>query len=134
MIKKITFFNPQPESTASVSSLTSTISLPRKRTFLEYLNSLLLTGDVPGLFSKEELALAMAEVQDDFEKEMSLVGKPTTSEDLKRYLVDKVRDRLHVVLCMSPAHPDFSTRARRFPGIFSACSINWFLSWPRDAS
>ena len=102
-------------------------------TFLEYLNSLLLTGDVPGLFSKEELALAMAEVQDDFEKEMSLVGKPTTSEDLKRYLVDKVRDRLHVVLCMSPAHPDFSTRARRFPGIFSAYSINWFLSWPRDA-
>ena len=102
-------------------------------TFLEYLNSLLLTGDVPGLFSKEELALAMAEVQDSFEKEMALLGKPGTSEDLKRYLVDKVRDRLHIVLCMSPAHPDFSTRARRFPGIFSACSINWFLSWPRDA-
>tara|TARA_B100000795_G_C22806619_1_gene445355 strand:- start:150 stop:14669 length:14520 start_codon:yes stop_codon:yes gene_type:complete len=102
-------------------------------TFLEYLNSLLLTGDVPGLFSKEELALAMAEVQDSFEKEMALLGKSGTPEDLKRYLVDKVRDRLHIVLCMSPAHPEFSTRARRFPGIFSACSIDWFLSWPRDA-
>ena len=36
-IKKIIFLNAQPESTASVSSLTSTISLPRKRAFLEYL-------------------------------------------------------------------------------------------------
>ena len=102
-------------------------------TFLEYLNSLLLTGEVPGLFSKEEIALAMAEVQDVFEKECVLNGVQSTPEDLKRYLINKVRDRLHVILCMSPAHPLFATRARRFPGIFAACSINWFLSWPREA-
>ena len=102
-------------------------------TFLEYLNSLLLTGEVPGLFSKEEIALAMAEVQDVFEKECVLNGVQSTPEDLKRYLINKVRDRLHVILCMSPAHPLFATRARRFPGIFAACSINLFLSWPIEA-
>jgi dynein heavy chain len=104
-------------------------------TFLEYLNSLLLTGDVPGLFSKEEIALAMAECQDDFEKEKAAAGdtSPSTPEELRRYLVDKVRDRLHVVLCFSPADAKFATRARRFPGIYSSCSIDWFLPWPRDA-
>ena len=104
-------------------------------TFLEYLNSLLLTGDVPGLFSKEEIALAMAECQDDFEKEKAAAGdtSPSTPEELRRYLVDKVRDRLHVVLCFSPADAKFATRARRFPGIYSSCSIAWFLPWPRDA-
>ena len=104
-------------------------------TFLEYLNSLLLTGEIPGLFSKEEIALAIAEIQDDFEKEKIAEGdtSTTTVEELRRYLVDKVRDRLHLVLCFSPADAKFATRARHFPGIYSSCSIDWFLPWPRDA-
>ena len=40
---------------------------------------------------------------------------------------------LHVLLCFSPVGDSFRIRARKFPGLISCTSIDWFHSWPRDA-
>ena len=37
------------------------------------------------------------------------------------------------MLCMSPLNPKFPERARRFPGLVSAPTIDWFLPWPEEA-
>ena len=103
----------------------------KKETFLEYINGALLTGDVPGLFTKEEMMGATAEVSGLFAK--TFPGEDSTPARLRQFFIDIVRDRLHMVLCMSPANAKFPKRARKFPGIISGCTINWFLSWPQDA-
>lgn len=56
-----------------------------------------------------------------------------TSGELYAYLVDRLRDNLHIVLCFSPVGSKFRERARKFPALFNECSINWFLTWPEEA-
>eukprot|EP01046_Picozoa_sp_COSAG06_P089123 COSAG06_NODE_35516_length_459_cov_0.911111_1_plen_152_part_11 len=56
-----------------------------------------------------------------------------TADNLYKFFVDRVRDRLHVCLCFSPIGEKFRNRARMFPGLFACCSIDWFLSWPQEA-
>jgi dynein heavy chain len=103
----------------------------KKEQFLEFINGALLTGDVPGLFTKEEMMAATADVSSLFSK--TFPGEDSTPTRLRQFFIDIVRDQLHMVLCMSPANPKFPKRARKFPGIISGCTIDWFLSWPQDA-
>ena len=99
--------------------------------FLEYINSVLLTGDIPGLFAKDEIMTITADLRNSFVKER--VGMDESHDNLKQYFIDKVRDNLHLMICMSPMNSKFSVRARKFPGIISCPTIDWFLPWPADA-
>mmetsp|Transcript_15052 Transcript_15052/g.14432 ORF Transcript_15052/g.14432 Transcript_15052/m.14432 type:complete len:1794 (-) Transcript_15052:1278-6659(-) len=99
--------------------------------FLEYLNSVLLTGDIPGLFAKDEIMAITADLRNSFVKER--VGMDESQDNLKQYFIDKVRDNLHVMVCMSPMNAKFPIRARKFPGIVSCPTIDWFLPWPAEA-
>jgi dynein heavy chain len=99
--------------------------------FLEYINSMLLTGDIPGLFAKDEIMAITADLRPHFLRER--VGVDDTQDNLKQYFIDKVRDNLHLMICMSPMNPKFPVRARKFPGFVSCPTIDWFLPWPADA-
>ena len=99
--------------------------------FLEYINSVLMTGEVVGLFAKDEMMGMCAELRNAFVK--ARPGMPDTAENLKRFFYDTARDNLHVVLCMSPVNPRFPIRARMFPGLVACCTIDWFLPWPQAA-
>lgn len=99
--------------------------------FLEFINSVLLTGEIPGLFAKDEIMAITADLRNSFVKER--VGMDDTQDNLKQYFIDKVRDNLHLMICMSPMNPKFPVRARKFPGIISCPTIDWFLPWPSDA-
>jgi dynein heavy chain len=103
----------------------------KKEDFLEIVNATLLTGDVPGLFTKEEMMGATADVSAKFGKANH--GVNPTPDKLRAYFIELVRENLHLCLCMSPANPKFAKRARLFPGMVSGCTINWFLTWPQDA-
>ena len=100
----------------------------KEEAFLEYINSMLLTGDVAGLFAKEEMLAITADLQADFAR--ARPGVPDSPDNLKQFFIDCVRDNLHVVISMSSASARFAERARRFPGLISACTIDWFLPWP----
>ncbi|CCI47848.1 unnamed protein product [Albugo candida] len=99
--------------------------------FLELINSILMTGEVAGLFAKEEMMAMTADLRNAFVRDR--IGQAETSINLKQYFIDCVRDNLHVVLCMSPLHAKFAERARKFPGLISGPTIDWFLPWPEDA-
>lgn len=67
---------------------------------------------------------------------IALIERPNmidSTENLTRFFYERIRDHLHIVLCMSPANPLFSERARKFPGLISGCTIDWFLKWPEQA-
>jgi dynein heavy chain len=99
--------------------------------FLEFINSVLLTGEIPGLFAKDEIMAMTADLRTRFLKERP--GIEDTQDNLKQYFTDKVRDNLHLMICMSPMSAKFPLRARKFPGVFSCPTIDWFLPWPADA-
>ena len=99
--------------------------------FLEFFNSILSTGEVAGLISKEDKDLILADMRDLYSKE-----KPNSEPDtlaLNNFFIDRVRNNLHIVLCFSPVGDKFRERFRKFPAIFSGCTINWFLPWPQEA-
>ncbi|XP_068199657.1 dynein axonemal heavy chain 5 isoform X2 [Antennarius striatus] len=99
--------------------------------FLEYMNNVLASGEVSNLFARDEL--------DEIAQDLVPVMKrqhprcPPTAENLYDYFLSRVRSNLHVVLCFSPVGEKFRTRALKFPGLISGCTVDWFQRWPRDA-
>ena len=97
--------------------------------FLEDINNILNSGEVPNLFENDE-----------WEKIVSLVrplakkaGKLDNRDGCVQHFIYLVRENLHVVLCMSPIGAGFRTRCRMFPSLVNCCTIDWFNAWPEDA-
>lgn len=102
-------------------------------TFLEAVNSMLATGEIPGLFLKEDRDLIPLQQKQVYMKEAGSKGEDPSTNFLWQYFINRVKDNLHTVLCFSPVGVKFRSRAQQFPSLFSSCSIDWFLPWPEEA-
>jgi len=102
-------------------------------TFLEAVNSMLATGEIPGLFVKEDRDLIPLQQKNVYMKEAGTKGEDPSTMLLWQYFINRVKDNLHTVLCFSPVGTKFRTRAQKFPSLFSQCNIDWFLPWPEEA-
>ena len=103
----------------------------KDESFLEVINSILTTGEVPNLIPKDELMVMAAELRQIAMK--TIPNFVETPDNLVKFFIDRVRSNLHIILCMSPVSAKFPERARRFPGIIAGCTIDWFLAWPKEA-
>ena len=99
-------------------------------TFLEDINNVLTSGEVPNLFSKDELGGVCEDVRASAKKDGV---KADTQDQLYAYFLSRVIRNLHIVLCMSPIGEGFRERCRMFPGLVNCCTIDWFTEWPADA-
>jgi dynein heavy chain len=99
--------------------------------FLEYMNSILATGEIAGLFQKDERDGMCGEVRNDYVKDFP--GADESLVNLYAYFLDRLKDNLHMVFCFSPVNAKFPIRAQKFPAVFSNVNINWFLPWPEEA-
>lgn len=97
--------------------------------FLELINNVLTIGMVPGLFPEEEKDGLMQPLDDEIRKKKL----PETKEFRWNYFVSRARERLHIVLAMSPAGDSLRVRCRNFPGLISNTIVDWFFPWPEDA-
>ena len=100
--------------------------------FLELINSLLATGEIPGMLNKDDREMFMLGVKPQVQKELGKGIDPTSSQ-LAAAFLNRVKDCLHMVLAFTPIGTKFRTRATMFPSLFSQCSIDWFLPWPKEA-
>jgi dynein heavy chain len=98
--------------------------------FLEYINMILSTGEIPGLLAKDEKEVWLGDCRNDYVKEKGLGNVDPAQSELWNYFVDRIKDNLHIVLCFSPVGQKFRDRARKFPALFNECTIDWFLPWP----
>lgn len=103
----------------------------RDEAFLEYINQLLMTGDVAGLFSREEMDALLNDARPVMKKEYP--GLPDTHDNLFAFVMSRARSLIHVALCFSPVGPRLSKWAQQFPGLVNGCTIDWFLPWPKEA-
>ena len=106
----------------------------KKETFLEAINSMLATGEIPGLIPKEDKDVIALECKSIWMKEgVGAKGQDPPASELWTYFLNRVKDCLHMILAFSPVGTKFRDRAQKFPSLFSQCSIDWFLSWPEEA-
>jgi len=101
----------------------------KEESFLEDLNNILSSGEVPNLFGKED----MGAIYDGVRAQAKAQGVDETPENMWRLFVNRVRTNLHLVLCMSPVGDGLRSRCRMFPGLVSCTTIDWFHTWPADA-
>ncbi|KAF8564540.1 hypothetical protein P879_11831 [Paragonimus westermani] len=98
--------------------------------FLEDINNILNSGEVPNLFESDEyerLIIGCRPAAKD-------AGIPEGNRDaIYDFCINRVRNNLHVVLCMSPVGSNFRVRCRMFPSLVNCCTIDWFIEWPEDA-
>ena len=105
----------------------------KQETFLEAINSMLATGEIPGLIPKDEKDVISLECKNIYIKDTGQKGADPTVAELWVFFINRVKDCLHMVLAFSPVGVKFRERAQKFPAIFSSTSIDWFLPWPEEA-
>ncbi len=95
--------------------------------FVEDINTLLNTGEVPNLFPPEEKAELLEMVRQGAKQE----GKPSdTLDQLYSFFVDRNKRNLHIVLAFSPIGEAFRKRLNMFPSLVNCTTIDWFSAWP----
>ena len=72
-------------------------------TFLEDINNILSSGEVPNLYKADEFEEVRTELAEVAKRD----GIQDTPESMFSYFIERVRSNLHVVLCMSPVGDPF---------------------------
>ena len=104
-------------------------SLPSGEQLFEDINNLLNSGEVPNIFPRDEKEKLEKGLCDLFATKNIIIE---TSEAWKLF-VERVRNNLHIVLCMSPVGDTLRVRCRKFPALVDCCTLDWFDSWPGPA-
>ncbi|XP_053132344.1 dynein axonemal heavy chain 3 isoform X3 [Hemicordylus capensis] len=103
----------------------------KDESFVEDINMLLNTGDVPNIFAADE----KAEIVEKMQSAARTEGRRIEATPLAMYnfFIERVKKNLHIVLAMSPIGDAFRNRLRMFPSLINCCTIDWFQRWPTDA-
>ncbi|KAK7101861.1 hypothetical protein V1264_020177 [Littorina saxatilis] len=103
----------------------------KDESFLEDVNMILNTGDIPNLYEKEERLEIIEKMQQLCQLENAQIE--FTPLNMYNKFVERIRRNLHVVLAFSPIGDAFRNRLRMFPSLINCCTIDWFKAWPEDA-
>ena len=98
--------------------------------FLEDINNILNSGQVPNLFIEQEDLQKIDNLLHPFMKENEIGITPDTTWNL---FVERIKNNLHLVLCFSPVGDLFRSRCRMFPSLINCCTIDWYSKWPKQA-
>eukprot|EP00002_Diphylleia_rotans_P006932 TRINITY_DN1638_c0_g1_i1.p1 TRINITY_DN1638_c0_g1~~TRINITY_DN1638_c0_g1_i1.p1 ORF type:complete len:4126 (-),score=976.49 TRINITY_DN1638_c0_g1_i1:597-12974(-) len=112
----------------SIMFLCSDTQLVNER-FLEDINGILNSGEVPNIFTPDEIDKINTTIRPIAQS----LNLPLTKEAIYSHFVQRVRNNIHVVLCMSPIGEAFRSRLRMFPSLVNCCTIDWFSEWPNEA-
>ncbi|CAI6363283.1 unnamed protein product [Macrosiphum euphorbiae] len=102
-----------------------------EESFVEDINMLLNTGDIPNLYQSDErvdILDKISNIAQGLEKNIE-----TTPLALYNFFIERVKENLHLTLAMSPIGDVFRNRLRMFPSLINCCTIDWFTVWPEDA-
>jgi dynein heavy chain 2 len=97
-----------------------------KESILETVNSLISSGEAPGLYTHEELEPLMAGLRKAMEED----GNARTPYE---FFLSRIKKNLHIVLCMDPNHPSFLYRCESNPALYAQCSVMWIGEWRQQS-
>lgn len=102
----------------------------KDETYLQDIDCLLNSGEVPNIFQIDER-------QEILEMVRLAAQGGNTKIDISAlavfsFFIKRCREKLHIMLCFSPMG-SFRDRLRLYPSLINCCTIDWFESWPEDA-
>eukprot|EP01061_Rhynchopus_euleeides_P030593 TRINITY_DN5081_c0_g1_i1.p1 TRINITY_DN5081_c0_g1~~TRINITY_DN5081_c0_g1_i1.p1 ORF type:complete len:4809 (+),score=2467.50 TRINITY_DN5081_c0_g1_i1:97-14523(+) len=98
--------------------------------FLEYMNALLASGEVPGLFEGQEHDQLIQQAREGINSQPGArVVDTSDKHQMYKWFVSQVQTNLHVIFTMNPNSPDFHNRCQTSPALFNRCTIDWFGEW-----
>uniref|UniRef100_H3B7G7 Dynein axonemal heavy chain 12 n=1 Tax=Latimeria chalumnae TaxID=7897 RepID=H3B7G7_LATCH len=103
----------------------------KEEAFLEDIDSVLNTGEVPNLFAVDEKQEVMEGV-----RPVAQAGNKNAEFSplaLFAFFVNRCKENLHIVVAFSPIGDAFRNRLRQFPSLINCCTIDWFQPWPEEA-
>eukprot|EP00980_Cylindrotheca_fusiformis_P017634 scaffold5529_cov117-Cylindrotheca_fusiformis.AAC.11 len=98
--------------------------------FLEAMNALLASGEVPGLFEGDEYNALMNACRDSAARDGVILD---SDEELYRRFTGIVQRNLHVVFTINPSGGDWKNRSTTSPALFNRCVVDWFGTWGSKA-
>ncbi|KAF5403840.1 Dynein heavy chain axonemal [Paragonimus heterotremus] len=101
----------------------------KSESFLEDINNILNAGDVPNIYTLDDLD----KIFDAMKTVVADQNLQPTKTNLFNCYTKRVRANLHTVITMSPIGEIFRARLRQFPALVSCCTIDWFSPWPSEA-
>nr|CAD7430089.1 unnamed protein product [Timema monikensis] len=90
--------------------------------FLDMINSLLLSGEVPGLYNLEELEPIVSSLRDLAAQE-GYIGNPAS------FFAERVQRNLHVILVMDFTNTQFTPTCESNPALYKECCVLWLPGW-----
>ncbi|EHB12979.1 Dynein heavy chain 1, axonemal [Heterocephalus glaber] len=121
-----TFLNEIPDLASSFEVIEGLI---KNESFLEDINNILNSGDIPNLYNLDEQDQIVNAMRSYVQEQ----GLQPTKANLMAAYTGRVRNNIHMVLCMSPIGEVFRARLRQFPSLVNCCTIDWFNEWPAEA-
>ncbi|XP_071846316.1 cytoplasmic dynein 2 heavy chain 1-like isoform X2 [Apostichopus japonicus] len=97
-----------------------------EKQFLELINSLLSSGEVPGLYTPEELEPLLAPLRDKASEE----GFRGT---LVNYFASCIKKNLHIALIMDCKNPLFAVNCQSNPAFYKSCVVQWMEEWSKES-
>ncbi|KAA8593993.1 hypothetical protein FQN60_004827, partial [Etheostoma spectabile] len=94
--------------------------------FLEMVNSLLSSGEVPGLYTPEELEPLLASLKD-------AASHDGFTGPLYNYFSHRVQQNLHIVLIMDCSNSNFTINCESNPAFYRKCSVQWMEGWSESS-
>jgi dynein heavy chain 2 len=94
--------------------------------FLELLNSLLSSGEVPGLYTSEEIEPMLAPLLDSMKQEGGY-------RSLYEYFTARIRRNLRVILSLDHGNPNYEAYCASNPALFTRCSVLWLQPWSKES-
>ncbi|VDM42915.1 unnamed protein product [Toxocara canis] len=93
--------------------------------FLQSINSILSSGDLPGLFTPQEFDGFSASLRDQ-------ASQDAYRGDLHSYFAGKVKRNMHIVLIMNVDEAGFAANCDANPSLYKECTVIWKEAWKRD--
>jgi len=89
---------------------------------LEVINSLLSSGEVPGLFTHEELEPMLAPLKEK-------AADAGIYRSAYEFFLHQVQLNLHVAVSMDPTNSKFLLRCESNPALYTRCTLLWMGDW-----
>ncbi|XP_049782826.1 dynein axonemal heavy chain 7-like [Schistocerca cancellata] len=103
----------------------------KEEVFLGDIELLLDSGEVPNIFSVNEKQEILELVRLSAQGGNSNLDISALS--VFSFFVNQCRQKLHLILCISPASSSFRKWLHLYPSVINCCTVNWFQVWPEDA-
>lgn len=95
---------------------------------MEDINSWLTSGDVPGLFERDEFDRILDQLATQ-----NMFAASLSRYHLTQTYLARLRDNVHAVMCVTSRGRDLLSIVRSHPSLVTRFTIDWYDNWPQEA-